>query len=184
MLRDLKPGATIHILNLKDLSVSTASVMQTTHPVPQLNLQVTSQGVMPPRQLMSISVKWNGNESVFNNLCADLSSSESSDGSGLVVCETEDALTDEMRSAMAKFDSLIENQPYFHKAKDWLCDQLAMRDPVKKAELQNAKQVEAIKKEFGGIISEQNAKIDELTSVVSQLTTLLQQSSATKKGKE
>jgi hypothetical protein len=43
--------------------------------------------------------------------------------------------------------------------------------------MQNAKQVEAIKKEFGGIIAEQNAKIDKLTS-------LLQQALAPKKGKE
>lgn len=170
MLRDLRPGATVRILNIKDFTISQAEVLQTTAPVPQLNLQITQQGVMPPRQVMSVKVRWNGKEALFNNIFADQPSSESNDGSGLVVCENEDALTNELRTAKANFASLIENQSYFKKGEKWCDEQLMMRDPVKQAEVQNAKQLDAIKQEFNGMLAEQNKKIGTLTDNVSTLT--------------
>jgi hypothetical protein len=71
MLRELRTGATIQILNLKDFSITPAEVLQVSATTPQLNLQITQQGVMPPRPLMSIRVKWNGREALFNHLYAD-----------------------------------------------------------------------------------------------------------------
>lgn len=177
MLRELRAGAQIQIINLKDFTISPAEVLQVTAPIPQLNVQITQQGVMPPRQVMSIRVRWNGHESLFNNIYADQSSSESNDGSGLVVCENEAAVTNELRSAKANFKSLIDNQSYFEKGEKWCEEQITMRDPVKKAEYESARQVEAIKHQFEGILSEQNEKIDKLSA-------LLQQALGTKKGKE
>lgn len=87
------------------------------------------------------------------------------------------ALLNELKSTKANYDYLISHQDEFKKGSEWCDEQITMRDPVRNAEMQNAKQVEAIKKEFGGIIAEQNAKIDQLTS-------LLQQALAPKKGKE
>ena len=124
---------------------------------------------MPPRPLMSMRVKWNGREALFNNLFADQSASESNDGSGLVVCENETAVTNELRTAKANFASLIENQPYFEKGRDWCEAQITMRDPVKKAEYESAKQVEAIKQQFESVINAQNEKIDSLTDSVKSL---------------
>lgn len=181
MLRELRTGATIQILNLKDFSITPAEVLQVSATTPQLNLQITQQGVMPPRQVMSIRVKWNGREALFNNLYADQSSSESNDGSGLIVCENETAVTNELRSAKANFKSLIENQPYFEKGEAWCDEQITMRDPVKKAEYESAKQVEAIKQQFESVIDAQNAKIDSLTDSVKSL---LQALGGQKKGKE
>lgn len=181
MLREIKAGAQIQILNLKDLSITQAEVLQVTPPTPQFNLQITAQGVMPPRQVMSMRVKWNGKEVVLNNLYADLTSSESNDGNGLVVCENEEALTNELRTAKSNFTSLIENQSYFKKGEKWCDEQIALRDPVKQAEMQSARQVEAIKQEFNGLLAEQNTKIDALTN---SLNTLLQTLGTTKKGKE
>lgn len=182
MLRDLRPGATVRILNIKDFTISQAEVLQTTAPTPQLNLQITQQGIMPPRQLMSVKVRWNGKEALFNNIFADLPSSESNDGSGLVVCENEDALTNELRTAKANFASLIENQSYFKKGEKWCDEQLMMRDPVKQAEVQNAKQLDAIRQEFNGIFAEQNNKIDALTDSVKSLLQAL--AGNNEKGKE
>ena len=188
MLRELRTGATIQILNLKDFSITPAEVLQVSATTPQLNLQITQQGVMPPRPLMSMRVKWNGREALFNNLFADQSASESNDGSGLVVCENETAVTNELRTAKANFASLIENQPYFEKGRDWCEAQITMRDPVKKAEYESAKQVEAIKQQFESVINEQNEKISALTDNVSTLTdsvkSLLQALGGNKKGKE
>lgn len=181
MLREIKAGAQIQILNLKEFSITQAEVLQVTPPTPQFNLQITAQGVMPPRQVMSMRVKWQGREVVFNNLYADLTSSESNDGNGIVVCENEAALTNELRTAKSNFTSLIENQSYFKKGEKWCDDQIALRDPVKQAEMQNARQVEAIKSEFNGILAEQNTKIDALTNSVN---TLLQALGNQKKGKE
>jgi len=147
-----------------------------TPPQPQFNVQVTPQGVMPPRQVMSMRVRWNGHEAVFNNLYADLSSAEYQD-SGIVVCQNEEALLNELKSTKANYDYLISHQEEFKKGSEWCDEQITMRDPVRLAEMQNAKQVEAIKKEFGGILAEQNAKIEQLAS-------LLQQALAQKKGKE
>lgn len=147
-----------------------------TPPQPQFNVQVTPQGVMPPRQVMSMRVRWNGHEAVFNNLYADLSSAEYQD-SGIVVCQNEEALLNELKSTKANYDYLISHQEEFKKGSEWCDEQITMRDPVRLAEMQNAKQVEAIKKEFGGILAEQNAKIEQLAS-------LLQQALAPKKGKE
>lgn len=171
------------MLNLKDFSISQAEVLQVTSPTPQLNLQITQQGVMPPRQLMSIRVKWNGKEVLLNNIYADQSSSESNDGSGLVVCENDTSLTNELRTAKANFASLIENQSYFEKGRDWCEEQITMRDPVKKAEYESARQVEAIRQQFEGIVSQQNAKIDTLTNSVNSLLQALGGMN-TKKGKD
>ena len=182
MLRDLRPGATVRILNIKDFTISQAEVLQTTAPTPQLNLQITQQGVMPPRQVMSVRVRWNGKEALFNNIFADLPSSESNDGSGLVVCENDGALMNEFRTAKANFASLIENQSYFKKGEKWCDEQIMMRDPVKQAEAQNAKQLDAIKQEFNGILAEQNSKIDTLTESVNSLLQAL--AGNIKKGKE
>lgn len=176
MLRELNAGATIQILNRKENSITQAEVLQVTPPTPQFNLQVTPQGVMPPRQVMSMRVRWQGREVVFNNIYADLTAAENADN-GIVVCQNEDALLNELKSTKANYDYLISHQDEFKKGSEWCDEQITMRDPVRNAELQNAKQVEAIKKEFGGIIAEQNAKIDQLTS-------LLQQALAPKKGKE
>ena len=80
MLRDLHAGAQIQILNRKENTVTQAEVLQVTPPAPQFNVQVTPNGVMPPRQVMSMRVRWNGREAVFSNLFADVVSSESNDG--------------------------------------------------------------------------------------------------------
>lgn len=180
MLRDLKTGATVQMLDLKELSVSQAEVVQVTPPIPQMNIQVTQNGVMPPRQLMSLRVRWNGKEALLNNVYADVSSSESSDGSGLVVCENEAALLNELRTGKSNFKSLLDNQGYFERGMAWCEEQIAMRDPVKKAELQSQRQVEEIRRQFEGIVSEQNAKIDGLTETLKSLVQAL----GTKKGKE
>lgn len=171
MLRELRAGAQIQILNLKDFTISPAEVLQVTPPTPQFNVQLTPNGVMPPRQVLSMRIKWNGHEVTLNNLYADLTSSESNDGSGIVVCENDDAVTSQLRTAKANFTSLIENQAYFKKGEKWCDEQITMRDPVKQAEVQSARQVEAIKQEFNGLLSEQNTKIDALTN---SLNTLLQ----------
>lgn len=176
MLRELNAGATIQILNRKENSITQAEVLQVTPPTPQFNLQVTPQGMMPPRQVMSMRVRWQGREVVFNNIYADLTAAENQDN-GIVVCQNEEALLNELKSTKANYDYLISHQEEFKKGSEWCDEQITMRDPVRNAEMQNAKQVEAIKKEFGGIIAEQNAKIDQLTS-------LLQQALAPKKGKE
>lgn len=180
MLRDLKTGATVQMLDLKELSVSQAEVVQVTPPVPQMNIQVTQNGVMPPRQLMSMKVRWNGKEALLNNVYADVSSSESSDGSGLVVCENETALLNELRTGKSNFKSLIDNHAYFERGMAWCEEQIAMRDPVKQAEMQSQRQVEEIRRQFEGIVSEQNAKIDGLTETLKSLVQAL----GTKKGKE
>ena len=177
MLRELRAGAQIQIVNLKDFTVSQAEVLQVTPPAPQFNMQITPQGVMPPRQVLSMKIRWNGREVTLNNLYADLTSSESNDGSGIVVCENDAAVANELRSAKANFTSLIDNQEYFKRGEAWCDEQLAMRDPVKKAEIQSARQVEAIKQQFEGVLAEQNEKIDKMFA-------LLQQSLGTKKGKE
>lgn len=176
MLRELNAGATIQILNRKDNTITQAEVLQVTPPTPQFNLQVTPQGMMPPRQVVSMRVRWQGREVVFNNIYADLTAAENPDN-GIVVCQDENALLNELKSTKANYDYLISHQDEFKKGSEWCDEQIMMRDPVRNAEMQNAKQVEAIKKEFGGIIAEQNAKIDQLTS-------LLQQALAPKKGKE
>jgi glycine cleavage system H lipoate-binding protein len=62
-----------------------------------------------------------------------------------------------------------------------------LRDPVKKAEYESAKQVEAIKQQFEGVINAQNEKIGMLTENVSTLTESVKsllQALAPKKGKE
>jgi HJR/Mrr/RecB family endonuclease len=63
-----------------------------------------------------------------------------------------------------------------------------LRDPVKKAEYESAKQVEAIKQQFESVINAQNEKIGVLTDNVSTLTdnvkSLLQALGGNKKGKE
>ena len=186
MLRDLHAGAQIQILNRKENTVTQAEVLQVTPPAPQFNVQVTPNGVMPPRQVMSMRVRWNGREAVFSNLFADVVSSESSDGNGIVVCQDEAALLNELKSSKANVDYLIANHDSFVKQSEWYDAQITMRDPVRNAEAQGARQVEAIRKEFGGIIGEQNAKIDGLTEALGNLTSLLQQSLAggNKKGKE
>ncbi len=176
MLRELNAGATVQILNRKENSITQAEVLQVTPPQPQFNVQLTPQGVMPPRHVMSMRVRWNGREVVFNNLYADLSSAECQD-SGIVVCQNEEALLNELKSTKANYDYLVSHKDEFKRGSEWCDEQITMRDPVRNAEIQNAKQVEAIKKEFCGIIAEQNAKIDQLTS-------LLQQALAPKKGKE
>lgn len=177
MLRDLHAGATVHILNRKDNTLTTAEVLQMTPPQPQFNFQLTPNGMMPPRQVLSMRLRWNGRDVVFNNLYADLASAECSDGSGIVVCQDENALLSELKSSKANVDYLIAHQEDFKKQSEWYEEQIDMRDPARNAEIQSARQVEAIKKEFSGIIAEQNSRIDELTS-------LLRQSLGAKKGKE
>lgn len=184
MLRDLHAGATVQILNRKENTITQAEVLQATPPQPQFNIQVTPQGVMPPRQVMSMRLRWNGREVVFNNLYADLASAECTDGSGIVVCQDEQALLSELKSTKANFDYLVEHLPDFKKGSKWCEEQITMRDPVKNAEMQSQKQVELIKQEFGGILDSQNEKIEQLTNTVGQLTSLLQNSLGIEKGKE
>lgn len=177
MLRDLHAGATIQILNRKENTITPAEVIQVTAPTPQFNMQVTPNGVMPPRQVLSMRLKWQGREVVFNNLYADLSAAESADGNGIVVCQDDAALLNELKSSKANVDYLIANADNFKKQAEWYDEQITMRDPVKNAEAQNAKQVEAIKKEFEGALAENRKEIAELKL-------LLQQALGTKKGKE
>jgi uncharacterized coiled-coil protein SlyX len=168
MLRDLHAGATIHILNRKENTITQAEVLQVTPPAPQFNLQVTPQGVMPPRQVLSMRIKWNGREVVLNNLYADLSAAESQDGNGIVVCQDEAALLNELKSSKANVDYLIANADNFKRQSEWYDEQITKRDPVRNAEMQSAKQVEAIKNEFSGILAEQNSKIEQLTALLQQ----------------
>lgn len=166
MLRDLKTGATIHILNRKENTISQAEVVQITAPAPQFNLQVTPQGVMPPRHVLSMRLRWNGRDVVFNNLFADQSSAECSDGSGIVVCQDDASLLNELKSSKSNVDYLVSNHDNFVKQSKWYEEQIAMRDPAKQAEIETAKQVEAIKSQFNDILAEQNAKIDQLTQLL------------------
>lgn len=181
MLRDLHAGATIQILNRKDNTISQADVLQVTPPTPQFNIQLTPQGVMPPRQVMSMRVKWNGREVVLNNLYADLSAAESPDGNGIVVCQDENAMLNELKSSKANVDYLIANQDDFVRQSKWYEEQIIQRDPVRNAEAQSAKQVEAFKEQFGGIIAEQNNKIEALAQSVEALVQAL---GGKRKGKE
>lgn len=184
MLRDLHAGATIHILNRKDNTITQAEVLQVTPPSPQFNLQLTPNGVMPPRQVLSMRLRWQGREVVFNNLFADLSSAECADGSGIVVCQDDSALLNELKSSKANVDYLIDNQENFKKQQKWYEEQITMRDPVKNAEAQSARQVELIKQEFGGIIEEQNKKIDSQNKKIDDFMALLQNALGIKEGKE
>ena len=102
----------------------------------------------------------------MSNLYADLASAECSDGSGIVVCQDEAALLNELKSSKANVDYLVSHHDDFVKQSEWYDSQITMRDPVKNAELQSAKQVEAIKKEFEEVVNAQNAKINELMSLL------------------
>lgn len=62
----------------------------------------------------------------------------------------------------------------------WCEEQESRLDPVKQAEASSKQQIEAIKKEFGEIVTSQNTKIDTLTNSVNALLQAL----GTKKGKE
>lgn len=167
MLRDIRIGATLFVINKKEKTIGQAEVLQIAPSTPQFQYSPNG-GVMPPRQTIAIRARFNGKELVFNNLYADQSSCEDSGGNGIVVCENKDSLLAEIKAFKTNNDNIISRMDEFKENSKWCDDLLTELDPVKQAEAQNAQQVEAIKKEFAGILSQQNAKIDELKSLVSQ----------------
>ena len=93
-------------------------------------------------------------------------------------------MLNELKSSKANVDYLIDNQENFKKQQKWYEEQITMRDPVKNAEAQSARQVELIKQEFGGIIEEQNKKIDSQNKKIDDFMALLQNALGIKEGKE
>lgn len=166
MLRDVRIGSTLFVINKKEKSIGQAEVLQIAPSVPQF--QYNTNGIMPPRQTVAVRARFNGKEIVFNNLFADQMSCEDSGGNGIVVCESRDALVSELKAFKMNNDNIISRIDEFKENSSWCDEQLMQFDPVKQAEAQNAQQVESIKKEFADMLKDQNAKIDKLTSLVSE----------------
>ena len=156
----------MYVLNKKEKTIGTAEVLQAVPAQPQF--QYNANGIMPPRQTVAIRARFNGKEMVFNNLFADQVSCEDNGGNGIVVCESKDALVSELKAFKMNNDNIVSRIDEFKENSSWCDEQLLQFDPVKQAEAQNAQQVEAIKKEFAEILNAQNAKIDKLTSLVSE----------------
>ena len=172
MLRDVRQGATLFILDKKNRSIGRAEVMQ--QPVlspPQF--QYTQSGMIPQRQTMAVRIRYEGKEFVLDRIYADQSSAESVDGNSIVICENNEALVSELKAFKMSNDNIVANIDTYKDNSAWCEEQLVKLDPVKQAEIQSSKQVEAIREEFNGIVSQQNKKLEDVMSVVNGISEML-----------
>lgn len=148
MLRDLKIGAILYVLDKKERTIGEAEVLQAVLSMTQFQYNPS----MPFRQTMAVRARYNGKEVVFNNLFADQSSCEDN-GNGIVVCENKDALLAELKSFKMTNDNLVSRMEEFVENSKWCDEQLVQLDPVKKAEAESAKQFDDFKKDLADIKS-------------------------------
>lgn len=146
MLRDIRQGATLFILNKKDLSREQAEVLQVVPSTPQFNYAPNGGVMTPPRQTVTIRARYNGKEVVFNNLFADLSSVEDT-SNGIVVCENKDALLAEIKAFKMNNDNIVSQIDVYKKNSSWCDEQILQLDPVAKAEVENRDLREIIQKQ-------------------------------------
>lgn len=165
MLRDLRIGSPIYILNKKEMSIEQAEVLQCAASAPA-QFGMFQNGNMPPRQTVDLRVRYGGKEIVFQKMFADLSSCEDVNGNGIVVCESKDSLLSEIKAFKMNTDNILSQREYYEKISRWCDEQIVGLDPVKQAEIQSAKQIEAIKNEFATMLNQRDSKIDELTRLV------------------
>lgn len=165
MLKDIRQGAVLYILDKKNRVIGNAEVMQNPVLMPP-QFQYGQNGMIPQRQTMSLRIKYNGKESVLGGIYADVSSTESIDGSQIVICESKDALVSELKAFKIANDNIVENVDMYRDNSAWCDTVIAELDPVKQAEVQNAKQIEAIKDEFREVLKGYDEKFDKLTAAL------------------
>lgn len=170
MLRDIRQGATLFILNKKELSREQAEVLQVVPSTPQFNY-APNGGMMTPRQTVTIRARYNGKEVVFNNLFADLTSTEDA-ANGIVVCESKEALLAEIKAFKMNNDNIVSQIELYKNNSAWCDEQILQLDPVAKAEVENRDLREIIQKQG-----------EEILGLKSDIKSLLE-SLGYKKGKE
>lgn len=162
------------VLDKKEVKIGQAVVTNNVSQAP-----IYQNTMMPPVQTVNISFKYDGRDITFNGANANGFSAEEI-GSGLVICENENALLAEIRAFNKAKRDVLSQRERDEKIVAWCEEQESRLDPVKQAEASSKQQIEAIKKEFGEIVTSQNTKIDTLTNSVNALLQAL----GTKKGKE
>ena len=161
MLRDIRIGATLFVLNKKERTIGHAEVLQALPSTPQFQYNPN----MPIRQTVAIRAKMDGKEVVFNNLYADQVSCEDN-GGGIVVCENKDALVAELKAFKVTNDNIVSRMEEFSENSKWCDERLIELDPVRQAEVQN------------------NQQISELRNEIAELRSLVSKSLGLQKGKE
>ena len=160
------------VLDKKEMKIGQAVVTNNVQNMLQFNQQLQQV------QTVNLSFKYDGRDITFGGVNATAASSEEA-ASGLVVCESNEALLNEIKAYKTYNDTMIANLPNFEKNSVWCGEQILNLDPVEKVKAENEQQLNAVMGEFRSMFKEMKAENDELRSRLDALT-----SGSTKKGKE
>ena len=172
MLRDLRPGATLFVLDKKERKIGQAVVTNNVQNMLQFNQQ------MQQVQTVNLSFKYDGRDITFNGVNATAASSEET-ASGLVVCESNDALLNEIKAYKTFNDTMLAKQQYFEETSKWCSEQILTLDPVEKVKAENEQQLNTMMGEFRNMFNDLKAENAELRSRLDALG-----GGPNKKGKE
>lgn len=174
MLRDLRPGATLTVLDKKEVKIGQAVV---TNNVSQVPLYTN-----PMMQTVNISFKYDGRDITFNGANANGFAAEDK-SCGLVICENDSALLSEVRMFNKEKQEILANRERDEKIVAWCEEQEARLDPVKQAEANNKQQVDAITKRFEEMFDQMKAENAEIKASNAELKSLLEQALGGNKNK-
>lgn len=159
MLRDLRPGATLFVLDKKQRKIGQAVVTNNVQNMPQFTPQ------MQQTQTINLSFKYDNRDIVFVSVNATAASfDDASGGSGLVVCESNEALLNEIKSWRNYNEAMLAQQPYFKENSAWCESQMLELDPVQKVKAESQQQMNEMMSRFQQLFDAMKAENDDLRS--------------------
>jgi hypothetical protein len=172
MLRDLRPGATLFVLDKKERKIGHAVV---TNNVPNMPFGA----YMAHPQTVNISFRYDDRDIVLTDVNATIASADDARGSGLVICESNEALINELRSYIAYNDDMASKQSYFEECSKWGKTQLAEIDPAQKMKSEYESQLNTLMGKYDEMFNAMKRENDDLRARLESIPSV-----GGKKGKE
>lgn len=148
------------------------------------NMQDVPYGAfMQQPQTMTLSFKYDNRDIVLTKVNATAASADDAMGSGLVVCESNDSLVNEVKAYVAYNEDMAAKKPYFEDRAKWGKSVLADIDPAQKVKAEYESQLQTIMSKYDEMFNKMKAENDDLRSRNDNLMSRLE-SRDTKKGKE
>lgn len=151
MLRDLRAGTIIYVLNKREPKLEIGEVVEV-KPSPPTMPTFNGGVLQPQRPMVDITATFGTEQRNYKQLPSDLAIADFSKD-GIVISESKDQMVNEVE-ALKKLSKRVIDEVDNHKRIYRECDKiLAELDPEIKKKAQQAQEIEGLKQQVGEILS-------------------------------
>lgn len=160
MFQNLRSGSPFYLLYKNDPRLVVAEVKEVSLPVPQFGITYQSGLMSQPRNTVDIKVSIDGEDMTLQKIPADLSIADF--GSGMVVSDDGDAISNEISALMKNSEKSLSERPKHEHIVAECKKMLGVLNPHLAKETEQEKRIEQLTNEF----SEMKIRFDKLTEIL------------------